>query len=166
MKSVFRLLKKNETGKPARFFRSIFFHVPYVKTPTYLYGKPPLWMDTWTFGTQQQQQHQRKCAVVGVGRLNTSTNYSLQYYRQVHNPLIYYYWFPCMFRLSVTPLPKMNSELRAKMGLFVFGLCYVLPGIMCVTCYQVPVPGMCDVFNSDAVVRDARWSVSMRFFAR
>ena len=40
-----------------------------------------------SFGTQQQQQRQRKVAVVGVGRLNTSTYYTV-YSRQVHNPLI------------------------------------------------------------------------------
>ena len=43
----------------------------------------PLWMDTWTASAhssraataaqQMQQQRQRKGAVVGVGRLNTST---------------------------------------------------------------------------------------------
>ena len=168
LKSVFRLPQKTETEKPTVFLGRFFSHVPYVKNVYISVWKPRY---GWTHGQlrhtaaqQQQQQQQRKGAVVGVGRLNVYLLHSLQYYRQVHNPLMLNYWFSCMFRLSVNPLPKMNSEIRAKMGLlFVFGMCYVLPGIIRVMCYQVPC--MCYVFRG-AVVRDAWWSVSMRFFAR
>ena len=101
-----------------------------------------------TFGTQQRQQRQRKGAVPGVSKLNTSTYYSLQYLRQVHNPLMFHCWFPCILRLSVTPLP---------MGLlFVFALYYVLPGMCCVL-------RMCYVLRG-AVVRDAS-CVVVRFHA-
>ena len=91
-----------------------------------------------SFSTQQQQQQQqRKGAVVGVGRLNVSTYYSLQYYRQVHNPLIFHYWFPCMLRLSVTPLPKMNRELTSHDP---WDCCSFLA---CAMCYQVQYVLMC-----------------------
>ena len=112
-------------------------------------------MGSFSTQQQQQQQQQRKGAVVGVGRLNVSTYYSLQYYRQVHNPLIFHYWFPCMLRLSVTPLPKMNRELTSHDP---WDCCLFLAYV---TRYQVCV--MCYVLRG-AVVRDA-WCVVVRFHA-
>ena len=88
---------------------------------------------------QQQQQRQREGAAVGVGRLNTSTYYSLHYCRQLHNPLRSHYWFPCMLRLSVTPLPQMNRELTSHDP---WDCCLFLA---CVTCYEVLYVLMCGV---------------------
>ena len=124
LKSVFRLPQKTETEKPTVFLGRFFSHVPYVKNVYISVWKPRY---GWTHGQlrhtaaaaaaqQQQQWRQRKGAVVGVGRLNTSTSYllhSLQYYRQVHNPLVFHYWFSLIWRLSVTSLPKMKSELTS-----------------------------------------------------
>ena len=59
-----------------------------------------------------------------------------------------------MLRLSVTPLPKMNSELTSHDPWD----CLLLAGIMC---YQVCV--MCYVLRG-AVVRDA-WCMMVRFHA-
>ena len=110
---------------------------------------------------QQQQQRQREGAAVGVGRLNTSTYYSLHYCRQLHNPLRSHYWFPCMLRLSVTPLPQMNRELTSHDP---WDCCLFLS---CVTFYQVRtcylLPGVRYVLRG-AVVRDA-WCVVVRFHA-
>ena len=72
--------------------------------------------------------------------------------------MVFHDWFPFMFRLSVTPLPKMSSELKSHdpwdccLFLF-FGLCYVLPGTMCYV--------LCVLRG--AVVRDAWYLV--RFHA-
>ena len=170
-KVVSSVAQKKRNRKTDSVFSVGFFHVPYVKN-AYI----SVWKSRygWTHGqlrhtaaaaAQQQQQQQRKGAVVGVGRLNTSTTtqstvlhvylpHSLQYYRQVHNPLIFHYWFPCMLRLPVTPLPKMNSELTSHDPWD----CLLLAGIMC---YQVCV--MCYVLRG-AVVRDA-WCMMVRFHA-
>ena len=163
----FSVAQKNRNRKTDWvFFRSVYFSCPLRKKSAYVSVWKPRY--GWTHGQlrhtaaaaaaqQQQQWRQRKGAVVGVGRLNTSTSYllhSLQYYRQVHNPLIFHYWFPCMLRLPVTPLPKMNSELTSHDPWD----CLLLAGIMC---YQVCV--MCYVLRG-AVVRDA-WCMMVRFHA-
>ena len=85
--------------------------------------------------------------------------HSLQYYRQVHNPLIFHYWFPCMLRLPVTPLPKMNSELTSHDPRD----CCLFWLVLCVSRYVLRV--MCRVVRW-CVMRGAWWSVFMRFFAR
>ena len=117
----------------------------------YMYGNPVMDGHMDSFDTQQQQR-QRKGADVGVGRLNTSTYHSLQYYRQVHNQLMFHYWFPCMLRLSATPLPKMNSELTSMIHAIV--VCFWL--VLCVTCYLL----------RSSVVRGAWWFAFIRFFTR
>ena len=81
LKSVFRLPQKNETEKPTRFFSvGFFFHVPYIKNayisvwkPRYGWTHRQLRHTAAAAAQQQQQRQQRKGAVVGVGRLNTST---------------------------------------------------------------------------------------------
>ena len=162
----FRLPKKPKPKNRLSFFRSFFFHVPciiiaykYIWKPRYGWTHGQLRHTAAAAAAQQQQQwRQRKGAVVGVGRLNTSTSYllhSLQYYRQVHNPLVFHYWF--MLRLSVTPLPKMNCELTSH---DLWDCCLFLT---CVVCYQVCV--MCCVVRW-CLMRGTWWSVFMRFFAR
>ena len=108
----FSVAQKKRNRKNDFVFSVVLFYVPVVKKCLHLSIETPSGMDTWTAShTQQQQQHQRqrKGGVDNVGRLNTSTYYTLQCCMQVHNPLIFHYWFPCILRLSVTPLPKMKS---------------------------------------------------------
>ena len=68
-----------------------------------------------SFGTQQhqQQQRQRKGAVVGVGRLNTSTYYTLQCYRQVHNPSIFHLGSLACWDCPLLLCPRWAESSRA-----------------------------------------------------
>ena len=132
----FSVAQKKRNRKNDFFFSVVLFYVPVVKKCLHLSIETPSGMDTWTAShTQQQQQHQRqrKGGVDNVGRLNTSTYYTLQCCMQVHNPLIFHYWFPCILRLSVTPLPKMKREPTSHDP---WDCCLFLA---CVTCYQVCV---------------------------
>ena len=66
-----------------------------------------------SFGTQQQQQRSsgaggsvRVLLLAWADSTRPPTTQSTVYYRQVHNPLMFHYWFPCMLRLSVTLCPR------------------------------------------------------------
>ena len=132
----FSVAQKTETEKPTQFFSVVFFSCPLYNNRLQIYMETPLWMDTWTASAHSSISSAAAAAVYGcccwrgqTQHVNLLLIQSLQYYRQVHNPLMFHSWFPCTLILSVTPLPKMNSELTSlmrSMGLFfVFGVYYV-----------------------------------------
>ena len=123
---------KIETEKQTRFFSVVLsFSCPRrPKTPIYLYENPVMDGHIDSFGTQQHSSSGSvRCCCCRGQTQHVYRLHSLQYYRQVLNLLMFQYWFPFMLRLSVTALPKMNSELTSlmrSMGLFfVFGVYYV-----------------------------------------
>ena len=111
-----------------------------------------------SFGTQQQQRSSGSVRVLLLAWANSTrlpTTQSTVYYRRVHNPLMFHYWFPCMLRLYVTPLPKMNSELTSH------DPWYCCLFLACVMYYQVCV--MCYVLRGAVVIH--AWCVVVRFHA-
>ena len=107
------------------------------KTPTYICMETRY--HTWTASAHSSSSSGsvRLLLLAWADSTRPPTTQSTVYYRQVHNPLMFHYWFPCMLRLSVTPLPKMNSELTSHdpWDCCLLLACHVLPG----------TPGICYV---------------------
>ena len=117
LKSFLRCPKKVKQKNWLRFFGRFFCSYPLRKKCLRICMETPLWMDTWTASAHSSAAAaaaaaaERCCGRRGQTQLNLL--HSLQYYRQVHNPLVFHYWFSLIWRLSVTSLPKMKSELTS-----------------------------------------------------